>query len=408
LKNFLNDASDGKRMIDKVFKAAVAAKKDEIAYKDQVVNATLGTLYDEDGTFVAFEHVWNAYDEIDHIQKAKYAAGIDGNPDYKISVKNWLKISHLDADVIATPGGAGAVSATLKNTLNAGEIVLKPSIGWGPYKTMSEEFGIIHQDYVLFDEHDQFNVDGLLKDIELVIKKQGKAVVIINDPCHNPTGYTMTKHEWMQILNGLNHLSDKGKIVLLHDVAYIDFNHQLDDWKDHFSLYQNLNENVMVVVAFSTSKTLTAYGARAGAAVVFAKDNFERQKYVDAMIYTARSIWSTVNNSAMKLFSKVESTPLLKENYLKEKQYYIDLLAERAQIFLSEAAEVSLPIYPFKEGFFITIKVDDDKIEEYNKKLQENHIFTVSVAHGLRVAICSISKKQTKGLAKMIHTTLFV
>ena len=407
MKNFLNDASNGKKMVDKVFKAAVAAKKDEIHHKDQVVNATLGTLYDEDGTFVSFKHVWNAYDEIDHIQKAKYASGIDGNPDYKTSVKNWLKISHLNADVIATPGGAGAVSATLKNTLNVGEIVLKPSLGWGPYRTMAEEFGLVHQDYILFED-DHFNVEGLLNDIKLIIEKQGKAVVIINDPCHNPTGYTMTKNEWKMLLEGFNHLSKKGKIILLHDIAYIDFNHQLDDWKKHFMLYQDLSENIMVVVAFSLSKSLTAYGARVGAAVVFAKDEVERQKYVDAMIYSARSIWSTVNNSAMKLFSKVESNPTIKEKYLKEKQYYIELLAERAEIFLSEAKKVSLPIYPYKEGFFITLKVDDDKIEEYNKKLQENHIFTVSVAHGLRVAICSVSKKQISGLAKKIHSILFI
>ena len=173
MKNFLNDASHGKKMIDKVFKAAVAAKEDEQTYKDQVVNATLGTLYAEDGSFVAFDHVWNAFADIDKVQKAKYASGIDGNPDYKESVKKWLLVSDLDADVIATPGGAGAVSATLKNTLNPGEIVLKPSLGWGPYKTMAEEFGIIHQDYELF-LNDQFNVQGLLRDTEEVLNKQEK------------------------------------------------------------------------------------------------------------------------------------------------------------------------------------------------------------------------------------------
>jgi aspartate aminotransferase/aromatic-amino-acid transaminase len=406
MQNFLNDASHGKKMIDKVFKAAVAAKTDELTYKDQVVNATLGTLYAEDGSFVAFDQVWNTFDQIDKVQKAKYASGIDGNPDYKQSVKNWLKISDFEAEVIATPGGAGAVSATLKNTLNPGEIVLKPSLGWGPYKTMAEEFGIIHQDYRLFDG-DHFDVTGLLKDAKDVLTQQGKAVVIVNDPCHNPSGYTMTSEEWDVLLQGFEELSSMGKIILLHDIAYIDFNHQLDDWKSHFKRYDSLHENIMVVVAFSTSKTLTAYGARAGAAVVFTKDPKERQLYVDAMIYSARSIWSTVNNSAMKLFSTIESTPSIKEAYIKEKQYYIDLLKERADIFLKEAREVNLPIYPFKEGFFITIKVDDDKIEEYNQRLQENHIFTVSVAHGLRVAICSVSKKQIQGLAKKIHTTLF-
>ncbi len=88
---FLNTLSDGKKMVDKVFKAAIKAKEAKAKYGDDaVVDATLGTLFDEEGTFVAFDSVWKPFEKIDKIQKAKYAAGIQGNPRYRESVHKWL------------------------------------------------------------------------------------------------------------------------------------------------------------------------------------------------------------------------------------------------------------------------------------------------------------------------------
>jgi aspartate/tyrosine/aromatic aminotransferase len=105
----------------------------------------------------------------------------------------------------------------------------------------------------------------------------------------------------------------------------------------------------------------------------------------------------------MKLFSTIMNDEKLKAAYILEKQTYIDLLKDRADIFVSEAKEVGLEIYPHVEGFFVTIKVADDLQKELlNKKLQKNNIFMVEADHGLRVAICSVPKRKLKGLAKRI------
>ena len=52
---------------------------------------------------------------------------------------------------------------------------------------------------------------------------QDKLVMIINDPCHNPTGYSLTKEEWKEVVDFLNECSKTHKVVLLNDIAYIDF-----------------------------------------------------------------------------------------------------------------------------------------------------------------------------------------
>lgn len=393
-------------MIDKVFKAAIKAKEAKAKYGDIVVDATLGTLFDEDGVFVAFDSVWGPYDGIHKIQKAKYAASIQGNPSFRNAVYEWLFGTideEIHCEILATPGGAGAISSTMKNILNPGEIILKPSQGWGPYKTMATEFGIVLEDYNMFDGN-HFDLKSFKESLERVMNKQGKVLVIINDPCHNPTGYTMTSEEWDEVISIVNILSKQGPVIILNDIAYLDYNLKGDAWKQHFKKFNHLDEQAMAVIAFSTSKTLTAYGARAGAAICITKNSNELEKFINAGIYSARSIWSTVNNSAMELFALVTTDPTLKANFIKEKQYYVDLLKDRAEIFVTEALQVGLEIYPFSEGFFVTLKVPNNKDkEQLNLLLQENNIFTVEVDGGLRIAICSVPKRKLVGLAKRIY-----
>jgi len=55
MKAFLSNNSDGKKMVDKVFKAAVACNEAKKIHGDIVVDATLGTIFDEHGTFVAYD-----------------------------------------------------------------------------------------------------------------------------------------------------------------------------------------------------------------------------------------------------------------------------------------------------------------------------------------------------------------
>lgn len=409
MNSFLNQTSDGKKMVDKVFKAAVACNEAKKIHGDIVVDATLGTLFDEDGTFVAFNSVWDNFSKIDNIQKAKYASSIQGNPEFRNSVYNWL-FGGIDIDIpceiIATPGGAGAISSTMKNVLNLGETVVIPELAWGPYKTMAQEFGLTLTKYSMFDDN-HFDLVGFKQTLSNVMNDQGKVLVIINDPCHNPSGYTLTDAEWDEIITFSNELSQKGPVVILNDIAYVDFNNKGNKWKQGFKRFTTLNNNVMVIVAFSISKTLTAYGARVGAQIVISKDAAQLNRFKDAAIYSARSIWSTVNNSAMRLFSLIIDNDSLQAEYMKEKKYYVDLLKERSDIFVKEALEVGLPIYPYKEGFFVTLVIKDQaKKEAFNLLLQKNYIYTVEVDGGLRVAICSVPKRKLVGLAIKIKNLL--
>ena len=107
--SFTKKSADLTPIVDTVFAIVSLAKKD-IAENgaDVVTDATIGSLYNEEGQLVAFDTVFDHYDAIDHRVKAAYASSFTGNPDYRENVYTWVTQNlDLPHSVIATPGGSG-------------------------------------------------------------------------------------------------------------------------------------------------------------------------------------------------------------------------------------------------------------------------------------------------------------
>lgn len=389
---------------DTVFSIVKLAKEDKLKNGDDaIVDATIGSLYDENGKFVALKSVFENYDKIPAEIKAEYAASFVGNDSYREQVVNWVfqnKKINLHKEVIATPGGSGAISLTFKNILEQNQTVIIPNIAWGSYALMASQNNLNTAIYEMFD-NDKFNINSFKEKVIEVSKKQDKVLVVINDPCHNPTGYSMSISEWKEVISFLNEISKDIPCVILNDIAYIDYSYNLEKSRDYLLTLNEMNENLMCIIAFSISKSLTSYGLRCGASLILCKNKTYVNEVKIVFEKGARATWSNIANAAMDNFVYVTTNNLT--NYLDEKQKYIDLLNQRASIFINEANECKLKIYPYKEGFFITLNIADNKERDFlHKKLMDNHIYTVCVNKGIRIAICSTPINKVKGLAYKI------
>lgn len=408
MMNFIKESADKKPIVDTVFAIVEKAKEAKEKYgKENVVDATIGSLYDEEGKLVAFQTVFDSFDEIPAAQKAAYANSFRGNPDYRAMVKLWTlgraKVK-LESSVIATPGGTGAVSLVMSEFLETGETVILPDIAWGSYALMAKDKQLNILNYEMFEE-DHFNLESLKKQVNALVGKQNRIVVVINDPCHNPTGYTMTHEEWESVIEFLNEVSKTTPCIILNDIAYIDYSYDVDHSRNYMRKFEKMSENVMVVIAMSCSKTMTSYGLRCGAAIICAHSEKSVREAEIVFEKSARALWSNVNNAAMINFVKVARDEY--DDFTLEKAKYIDLLEIRSTIFMKEAQECGLPVYPYKEGFFVTIKIEDNALKErYHALLMEHNIFTVQVNKGIRVAICSLSIEKAQGLAKKMKELL--
>ena len=397
--SFVRNSVDTQPIVDTVF-AIVRKAKEDIAQNgpENVVDATIGSLYGEDGQLVALDTCFSSFKNLDNRVLAKYAASFTGNDDFREDVYKWVLNgnSTLPHEIVASPGGTGAVDMTMSQCLDAGQTVILPNIAWGSYKLMAGMNGFEVENYELF-EGDHFNLASLKQACQNVMAKQDKLVIIINDPCHNPTGYSMSKEEWHEVVAFLNECGKTHQVVLLNDIAYIDFAYGQEAAKEYFKEFDAISENVAVVVSFSLSKSMTSYGMRCGAAIIMTKDAEALEDMKNVFEKSARATWSNINNGAMAMFVDVLENH--KEEYNAERRKYVDLLRERSSIFVQEAAEVNLKHYPYKEGFFVTLSMDNETRDKFHDALMANHIYTVKVNQGIRVAVCSLSVEKCKGLA---------
>lgn len=400
--SFTKKSADLTPIVDTVFSIVSRAKQD-IAENgpEAVTDATIGSLYGEDGTLVAYDTVFDHYDAIDHRTKAAYAASFTGNPAFRENVWNWVTEGQnlsLPHSVIATPGGSGAVSMGLTTFLDAGETAILPEIAWGSYTLMCHENGIRYVTYRNFDGN-SFSFSSLQEQIDAVKAVQDRVVIVLNDPCHNPTGYSLSHAEWETLIGMLNKAAEDCRIILINDIAYIDYaNRTPEEARAYMSLFSGLSENVMVEICFSCSKTLTSYGLRCGAAVITARNAEDVRDAEIIMEKKARATWSNIPNAAMENF--VWAVTEGRSVFMAEKQKYIDLMKQRSDLFLQEAAACGLDTYPYREGFFVTLRIPDNaQRDRVHEAFMADHIYTVKVNLGIRVAVCSLPVGKVRGLA---------
>ncbi len=406
----LANHSKDKSIVDKVFTVVAKAKKlkEEIG-AENVIDATIGVLCNEDAKFVNFKTVAKVYKNLPDDEIAAYASSFLGDPAYLEGVKKVVlgedyeevfKGSYLDA--VATPGGSGAISNTIWNYTDRGEKILIPDWMWESYKIMAEEFGDKYELYSLFNENGTFNMENFKEKMTAIMEEQGKVLAIINDPCHNPTGYSLSLDEWKELKEFLVQISSKGEVILLNDIAYIDYDFRGEkETREYMKYFRGLPESVLVIFSFSISKAFTEYGLRVGAQLAMSSSKKVIEDFRRANEFSCRSRWSNISRGGMRLFSDIVSDKNLFNDLKKERQEYIDLMKERAEIFINEANEIGLPMCTYRGGFFITVPLGENT-EKVGLELQNHNIFTVILENGLRVAICSVPKKQLVGLAGKI------
>ena len=194
--SIISNSAKGKILKNDVLALSQEAKKAK-KLDNTVVNATIGSLFDDEGNFYVFDNVNKLIKNLPNEDFYSYSPN-NGNPAFHKAVTKWVFgphydkiLSNMSCESIPTPGGTGAVSNSLFNALDAGEILILPDIYWGPYKNMaqSNSFEILEYKFIV---DGKFNIEGFKQACLEVIQKQGKVVTILNDPCNNPTGYSLS------------------------------------------------------------------------------------------------------------------------------------------------------------------------------------------------------------------------
>lgn len=396
-------ASRDRASNDPIFHWSGEGKRRAAAGED-ILNATMGALMNDDGSLCVMPTV---LETLKHFQTAETAgyAPIKGLPAYREAVlRDCFGDSPLadKATAVVSPGGSGAVYATVVNFLEKGQKMLLPEFYWGPYSVICSHSGRELDPYRMFADDGSFNIAGMAEGLGRHIEEQGRALVVLNFPCHNPTGYSLSSEEWDQVVDVIGRAGRRGPVTVLIDVAYMEYGGSLArSWVDPIP---GLMEHATVIVAWTASKSMCQYGARTGAIVGLHDDPKELEQIDNALGFTARSTWSNCNHLGQRAVTALLTEPELVERLAAERGAIADMLNARIAKFNELAAAASLPVPRFDAGFFVTVFTPDQ--DATGAAMRELGVYTVPIPGAVRVAICSTPESSMERLVHALEAGL--
>ena len=399
----------GEKAKDNIFVMNARAQEDAKQNgKENVVNGTLGSIFDENGQIVFLKTVEQEYLNLPRNEYVAYAP-IAGLPEFlEAAVMECFGENRPDAyiEAVATAGGTGAVHHIIHNYTNPEDDVLTADWYWGAYDQLCGDNHRHLKTYQLFTDANTFNFDAFVVEADKIAAKQENVVVIFNSPGNNPTGFSLTDEDWDKVIAYGKDLVAKGKnkLIIACDVAYIDFSGPKQEVRRFFKKFGNLPKEILTIVCYSLSKGFTLYGQRVGAMIGITSDKDVQDEFHEVNQLTSRATWSNICRPAMRTMSNIVHDPAKLAAYEAERNEYRDLVQDRAKIFTDEAKEVGLPCFPYCGGFFLTVPTEHSK--EIAEELTKEHIYIIALKHGLRIAACGIPKRQMKGLATTMHKVM--
>lgn len=353
-----------------------------------VINATLGVLLDENGTFVTIKSVDKALEDVSKVKLREYFPQ-DGGSLYKENIYKYLfknnlnKVSknfHLTSNW--SSGGSGALAMAFK--MHEG-VILIPNIAWPEYDQIANNYNKKIKTYPLF-KGDSFNLNG----IDKILNKEKKNVLfVLNEPAHNPTGYTMDKKEYeefFKIINKYNH------VKLLVDIAYIDFSNNYFEMLIPLIIKYKIN----VILTFSGSKSYLVYGVRMGLIIYFATSKEAQDSFLKETKMITTSTLGAPNSLSVLLLNEIVKS----ENLSAEQEALKEILRLRSRLFITLAKENNIYLYPYKEGFFITVKCNNPEL--LFKNLKKDMVYVIPTYKGIRISLSSINLKEIPTLIEKI------
>ena len=406
---FINKSSKDKKLKNNILALASDAANAKKIDKS-VINSTSGIFKNEDGVLYEFDCVAKALKDLNVTEKFAYSNS-EGTPSFRKAVLYSVFGKFVDniekecfMEAVPTPGGTGALNLAFINYVNQGETVLLPNHMWENYLNMGKDAGFNTDTYRLFNDEGLFDIDDLNSKIDGLKKSQKRIMMLINDPCENPTGFCMKDEDYDNLINIAKN-NPNNDFIYLMDIAYFDFyNVNPDIIRSRFAKFKNIPSNALALFVYSGSKSFGLYGLRIGSLIGLSKDENEINMFKDASSYTSRAKWSCASTLGINLIERLVLHDAYRFDYEEEVKLVCSMLEARSKAFLESAKKVGLKTLPYEKGFFICVPCDNPN--EVLNVLHEDKVHLVSTKSCLRVALCAISKEEAAKLPALIKARL--
>ncbi len=368
---------------------------------ERILNSTLGSLLDEQGRLAVMPAVFEAFARVSAERAAGYAP-ISGPPAFLAAVVDDLfgsgKLAE-NAVAAATPGGTGALHHAIVNFLEPGEKLLTTSYYWGPYATLATHTRRSLATFEMFRSGGGLDTAALERALQRLLAEQSRALVVLNTPCHNPTGYSFDEGDWSRVTAILARAAKDAPVTLVLDLAYAKFaGPHAVDWR---RAVEPLLGHATLLFAWTASKAFAQYGARVGACVAVEAEAKEREKIKNALGFSCRGTWSNCNHLGMLAVTELLSDPGLRARADREREGLRTLLQERVKLFNEHASRAGLGYPRYEGGFFVAVFTPDAK--KTAEVMKTEGVFVVPLERAVRIAICATPRAEIPRLVAALE-----
>ena len=231
--------------------------------RDEKFDLGVGVYRNEAGETPVMSAVAKAEERILKTQTTKVYEGPRGNTDYCAAIENFVfgegaaAVKEGRTLSFTAPGGCGALflGTGLMKRMGVKKVwVSNPT--WPNHPNVVKFTGLDVAEYAYADpETGELDLDAMLTDIAKAERGDG---LIIQGPCHNPTGIDLTVEDWRKV-GAL--VKERGLIAML-DVAYHGFANGLDE--DVAGVRAFIETAGEALISYSCSKNFGLYRERAG------------------------------------------------------------------------------------------------------------------------------------------------
>jgi aspartate/methionine/tyrosine aminotransferase len=363
--------------------------------KKTEINATIGTAFEEDGSPLCLECI----EELIKLpsQSLLYTPSY-GLPEIRERWKEMIyeKNPSLAHKEISLPVVTGALTHALSVSAylfaDKGDKIILSDLNWDNYELIFEQgFGAELETYKTF-ENNAYNINGLK---EKLLEPGDKKILLLNFP-NNPSGYTLTEKEALELCKTLHSAAETGKhIVVILDDAYFGLVYEEGIFKESLFLHlADIHRNILAVKLDAPTKEDYVWGLRIGF-MAFGIKNSTAAQYKAMEAKAAGAVRGSVSNCSsigqhilLKAFSnssyasqKASKYEILKRRYLKIRE----ILAAHP-----EYQESFVPV-PFNSGYFMCVKPIGADAEAVRKDLLASYGTGVIVLSGLiRIAFSAV------------------
>jgi len=236
-----------------------------------------------------------------------------------------------------------------------------------------------------------------------LMEDQGRLLVWLNDPCQNPTGLSLSREDRQGLLERLARLADRGPVVLLLDIAYVDYTTDPGHVREALDQYAAAaaEGKLLVAAALSVSKALTLYGARGGA-LVFPWDQDPALNTVLGI--ACRGIWSSTPRAPQALMVRLARDGKRQEQLNAEHRHWSQVIEARALALDGALRAKGLSGASWQGGFFLTLRLEAPMAVA--ERLRAQGVFVVPMQDGLRVGICGLCASDAPRFADALKDAL--